>query len=261
MRSPSTPWILLLVSPAAMYGQGTPDSTRDATTDPVMRVIETARTYDEHLPNFVCKQVTHRAKDESGTGARWKEYDSYEAEITYFGRREGCRLLKLNGKPSKRNCREIGGYRAEGMFASLASWIFRPVAQAEFAPLRQEATGSRATQVLSYHVLPEHSLWQASAQGKIVTKGFHGLVWAELATDSVVRIHAEPDADAKTQIDVEYDFVDISGERFLLPIRAEARTSSGRSQLRNTVDYMDFHRYVAETSVKFGESSTTGKQK
>ncbi len=74
-------------------------------------------------------------------------------------------------------------------------------------------------------------------------------------------IHAEPDADAETQIDVEYDFVDISGERFLLPVSAEARTSSGKARLRNTVDYMDFHRYVAEASVKFGESSTTAKQK
>lgn len=99
---------------------------QDASANRLPCVIETARAYDEHLPDFVCTQVTHRAEDKTRTGTHWKEYDKYEAEITYFGRREGCRLVGRNGKAGKRSCQEIKGYRSEGLFGALFSATFRP---------------------------------------------------------------------------------------------------------------------------------------
>lgn len=110
-----------------------------------------------------------------------------------------------------------------------------------------------------YRVDQEHSRVQASVNGKPVTKAFHGLVWADAATNAVVRIHEELDSDADTQVDVEYDFVTISGERFLLPVRGESRTSAAKLLLRNTTEYRDFHRYAADAPVEFGEPTSTAK--
>jgi hypothetical protein len=253
MRIPNFQWLVLLLALARFAG------AQDTSVNCLPCVIETARSYDEHLPDFVCTQETHRAEDKTRTGTHWKDYDNYEAEVTYFGRREGCRLVGHNGKVGKRSCQEIKGWRSEGLFGNLFSWIFRPGTQTEFTFVRQEALGSRATHVYKYRVAQEHSYWQASANGRTVTKAFHGLVWADAATSSVVRIHAELDSDVDTQADVEYDFVTISSERFLLPVRAQARTSAGKLLLRNTTEYSHFHRYAADTSVEFGEPLSTAK--
>ena len=254
MRITGFPWFVFLLAQTAMWSQGVPGGTEDANAERLTHVIETARSYDAHLPDFVCMQVTHRAQDKTRTGSHWKEYDNYEAEITYFRRQEACRLVKFKGKPSKRNCRQVPGYRSEGMFGALSSWIFLPDARTEFTFVRQEAIGSRTTRVYEYRVAQEHSHWQASFNARTVTYGFHGLVWADAATDSVVRIHAEPDSDPDTRTDVEYDFVTIAGQPFLLPVKAESRTSAGKILLRNTFEYSGFHKYAADASIEFGET-------
>ena len=259
MRTTGFQWLVLLLGQAVMGAQAGNGGAQDASVNCLQCVIETARSYDQHLPDFVCTQATHRAEDKTRTGTHWKEYDQYEAEITYFGRHEGCRLIGRGGKVGKRSCREIKGYRSEGLFGSLFSAIFRPEIQTEFTFVRQEALGSRTTHVYGYRVDQEHSYLQSSVNGRTVAKAFHGLVWADAATNSVVRIHEELDSDADTQVDVEYDFVTIAGERFLLPVRGESRTSAGKLLLRNTTEYRDFHRYTAETSVEFGEPASKAK--
>ncbi|HYW47276.1 MAG TPA: hypothetical protein VE959_30695 [Bryobacteraceae bacterium] len=224
------------------------------------RVIETTRAYDSRLPDFVCTQLTRRSSDKSGTGSHWKEQDSYEDEVTYFGRRESYRLVKFNGKPTTRSHQQIRGYRSEGLFGALTSWVFRPEAQAEFTFDRQDTLRGRSLYVYRYRVAREHSRWASSVNNKTVVQAFHGLVWADVETTAVMRIQAQPDSDAgdetwqkNTQVDIQYSSVVISGQPYLLPVMAESRTFNRTLYLRNVTEFSGFHKYAAETSVEFGK--------
>ena len=244
---------LLACTAAGGQTNASPESILD-------RAIETTRAYDSRLPDFVCTQLTRRSAAKTGTGSNWKEQDNYEDEVTYFGRRESYRLVRFNGKPTRRSHQQIGGYRSEGLFGALTSWVFRPEAQAEFTFDRQDTLRGRALYVYRYRVAREHSRWTASVNGKPVIKAFHGLVSADVESASVVRIQAQPDSDAgdeswqkNTQVEIQYSSVVISGQSYLLPVMAESRTFNGKLFLRNVTEFSGFHKYAAETSVKFGK--------
>jgi len=252
-------WVGFLPACAALFGQANPAAAPSESPQAILaRMIETARSYDARLPDFVCTQLTRRSVDKTQTGSHWREQDNYEDEVTYFERRESYRLVRFNGKPTTRSHQQIGGYRSEGLFGGLTSWVFRPEAQAEFTFERQDALRGRSMYVFRYRVAREHSRWTASVNGKSVVKGFQGLVWADAETASVMRIQAQPDSDAgdvpwvkESQVDIQYDTVTISGQPYLLPVAAESRTSNGKELLRNVTEFSAFHKYVAETSVQF----------
>ncbi len=243
-----------------MLGPAEQSADTDQQKSIVARVIENARVYDGRLPNFVCTQVTRRSEDKSGAGTRWKDNDNYEDELTYFERKEHYRLVKVNGKPAKMTHDQIRGYRSEGSFGALLSWVFRPEAHTEFAWERQDTLRGRPMSVIRYRVPLEHSHWRASVRGRTVTKAFHGFIWSDAESGAVMRIQAEPEGAGdesawinNSSLDVQYGWAAIAGEQYLLPLMAEARTADKKRLLRNITEYSGFHKYTAEASVKFEE--------
>jgi hypothetical protein len=82
-------------------------------------------------------------------------------------------------------------------------------------------------------------------------------VYADRDIKMVVRIKLEADgipADFPIQIvslDLNYDFADISGQEFRLPLRLDVRSREDRYLSWNEASYVSYHKFGAETSITF----------
>ena len=224
----------------------------------VQSIIASARSFDSHLPNFVCKQATGRFQ---GVDRHWKQLDRYEDELTYFEGKEKYRLISLNGKPSKllhENLRR--GFRSEGVFGSMFSRVFRIESKTEFEWTRTESLDGKLTNVLRFRVLKENSQWKSTSNGKEYVRGFEGWIWADAQNDSVVRLQAAPVSETgdpqwlqAAQIDLRYGLVSVGGINQLLPIRAESRIQGAKNGRKNVSEFSEFRQYKSEVTMLFDE--------
>jgi hypothetical protein len=233
-----------------------PDATIDG-------IVAAARSFDERLPNYICKQVTTRQTGPTMDGP-WKQVDAYEEQLTYFNRKESRTLQSINGKPVDRKKRPRGGLHSSNLFGGMLFGVFRVESKTEFEHDGEDAIDGRKAIRLRYRVLRENSRWKSTQGNPIRTKtyvrGFKGHVWADAKTLDVLRftgqIEAEPgDPDflGKTKIDMRYGFVKIGEAEHLLPVRSEVTLELDKKPKRNVAVYSDFRQYTTETKIEFGE--------
>ena len=82
-------------------------------------------------------------------------------------------------------------------------------------------------------------------------------MYVDNATNRTVRIIAEADSipadfpvhSATTTLD--YDFVDISGKTFLLPLKSTTLMSADDYMTRNDTEFRIYRKYSAESEIKF----------
>jgi hypothetical protein len=65
--------------------------------------------------------------------------------------------------------------------------------------------------------------------------------------------HDFPMQDVKEVLN--YDFVDISGHRFLLPVNSDVTMRTGRIGSRNEIEFRKYQKYSADTSITFGDDA------
>ena len=224
----------------------------------VQTIVASARAFDSHLPNFVCKQVTRRFEGEEG---RWKPLDSYEDELTYFEGKEKYRLISVNGKPSRLRHENLRrGFRSEGVFGSMFSRVFRPESKTEFEWVKTVSLDGKITNMLRFRVLKENSQSKSTSNGKVYVRGFEGWIWADVQNNSVVRLQTTPISEAgdpewlqSAQIDLRYGLVNVGGIRQLLPIRAESLLRGAKNGKRNISEFSEFRQYKSDTTIQFDE--------
>ena len=94
-----------------------------------------------------------------------------------------------------------------------------------------------------------------------VIVGYHGLLYADTTTNAVLRltvIHEMPAGFPITEggVEVRYEFIDISGSKFLLPVKSETHVRGPGKQLgRNSIEFMNYRKFTAESTVKFDDPS------
>ena len=115
--------------------------------------------------------------------------------------------------------------------------------------------------VFSFHVRQLHSQYSiyAEAVQRTVIAGYHGLVYADRDTKMVMRIKLEVEnlpVDFPVQsvdLDMNYDFMKISGQPYLLPLKSEIRSREGKFLVKNEVEFRLYNRFGAETNIQFGD--------
>ena len=50
---------------------------------------------------------------------------------------------------------------------------------------------------------------------------------------------------------MDYDYAEVGGRRFLLPVRAESRIATVEGQTRNVIEFQDYRKFTSETSITF----------
>ncbi len=225
-------------------------------------LIEQARhhalAFMEELPNFIVTQFVTRSVREP-EHKDWQAEDKLEIELSYRVKKgEQFKLLKRNDKPTTMSYADLRGATSTGEFGSMLIALFDEQSQAEFKEVKRETLRNHETVVYEYRVKKAFSnnTLTDKTSGRSVTTAYSGSVWVEIASGRVLRIeHSSDDIQRGFPITmaesaVEYDWVKINDERFLLPVLAEVilGNDSERRYSRNVIELRNYHMF--ETDLK-----------
>ncbi len=228
------------------------------------RILDEARRsaldYTRNLPDYLCLQVTRRYVDPSGLEMDWLKYDEVKTRVSYVDQHENYELVSVNNKVTNQGYDELGGATSTGEFGSILAEIFSPATNAEFRWARHALLRGRGVWVFSLRVPKARSRWRLryEKQREIIA-GYTGLIYVDKETERVIRIVIEaqdiprdfPLQDARTRLD--YDFIEIAGGKYLLPLKARVFMRDGRYLSRNDVEFRLYRKFSAEASISFDE--------
>ena len=233
---------------------------RPRNLDPRMELIERARDaaegFSERLPNYVCQQMTTRYLSQTRP-VNWQAQDVVTASIVYEDGKEDYRNIAINGHPQNKKMEQLEGNTSTGEFGTILRDIFHPATQAHFKFVK-EAVSSRVTSaVYDFDVAKPNSHWDIKTEGKEYSPAFHGTVWIDSNNARVLRIEMEalnmPEDFPidMVQTAVDYDYVSLGTERFLLPTRSES-LSCERGTIncsKNVIEWRNYHKYLGESKI------------
>ena len=217
-----------------------------------------ALEYTDDLPDFMATQLVTRYAQKPGY-KDWKKEDTLEIELTYrIKGGEKYMLTKMDGKPSTLKYENLGGSTSTGEFGSLMTAAFAPQSKAEFKEVRKETFHNRQTVVYDFKVKKAFSASQITDKStfQTVTAAYQGTVWIDAETKRVLRIEqAAEGMPANFSItlaenSIEYDWVKIADQPYLLPVRAEVLLGSDRerSYNRNVIEFRNYRKF--DTDIK-----------
>ena len=219
-----------------------------------------ALNYSRSLPDFFCTEVVKRHDDARGP---LQLRDTLEIKLTYFEGKEDYRVLTVNGRANIRPLEEVGGSISKGEFASMLNSIFTGESKAVLQWEHWTTVRNRAAHVFKFTIKPENSSYHISFrdQGRFssqsVKTGQLGYVYIDRDTNQVLRIIGEADTIPKnfpvqySSTVLDYDFVDVGGREFLLPLRADVRMSTNNLNTRNLVEFHGYRKFSGESTITF----------
>jgi hypothetical protein len=225
---------------------------------------EYAMNYDKRLPDFLCTQVTRRFYDPSGL-EYWVNADTITAKLSYFQNKEEKKVLFVNNQYKDVDWDKLGGATSTGEFGSMLREVFEPETDAAFQWERWGTLRGKRNHVIRYRVLQQQSKWTIVYEKSMsVRPGYTGLIYVDANTGMVTRVTLDaqeipsyfPIQMAKTQLD--YDYTDIGGSTFLLPLRAEVKMREGKFLVRNDIEFRNYRKFGADTSITFDTPEPLG---
>jgi VWFA-related protein len=228
------------------------------------RIIEIARQraldYQDTLPNFTCLQVTRRLVDASGK-KNWRVKDNITELLRYSDKQEVRQTLEVDGVKVQGPRLKLGGVLSSGELGGLLNAVFDPKAKATFAWKDLANLGNQTCHVYSFHVDRPNSSYSLEAgthaqNARVVA--FHGMIYIDANSYAIRRISIEAENVPATfpvqesSIMVDYDVVAVGAHDYMLPVSAEMLVRMGkRSLVRNEINFRDYRRFGAESSIKF----------
>jgi hypothetical protein len=231
-------------------------------------VTENALNYSDSLPNFICLQVTQRYVDRSG-GDHFVATDKIAERLSYFEHKEDYKVISVNDAPvTNRKHEQLGGATSSGEFGSMLREIFDPASQTEFQWERWGKLRDHIMHVFSFRVRLENSQYRITAEDvkRTITVGYHGLIYADRDSRSVMRITMEADdipADfpiRSASETLDYDSIAISGEKFILPLKVQMQMRDGKSAMKNEAAFRLYNKFGADTSITFDASDSAAPE-
>jgi len=216
--------------------------------------------YTQTLPDFICNENVRRYLDPKGADA-WKETDTLTLKLSYYQQKEDYQLVSVNGRATGKSYESAGGATSKGEFGSMLLEVFDPDAAAVFRWDHWTTLRKRRAIVFSYRIGVAKSHYKIMYQGLgerlTVVAGQHGYAYVDPDTNIVLRLTRDADnlpatfpiQRASTVLD--YDFTDVGGKSFLLPLRAEIRMQSGAGWNRNVVEFRGYRKFSGESSLSF----------
>ena len=218
---------------------------------------EYSMNYDKSLPDFLCTQVTRRFYDPAGL-EYWVAADTITAKLSYFQHKEEKKVLFVNNQYKDIDWDKLGGASSTGEFGDMLREIFEQDTEASFQWERWGTLRKKRVHVIRYSVQQSRSKWAIVYEKSMTIRpAYTGLIYADASNGMVMRVTLEaldlpasfPIQVAKNQLD--YDYTEISGSTFLLPLRAEVRMREGRLLIRNDIEFHNYRKFGADTSITF----------
>jgi hypothetical protein len=227
-------------------------------------VIQSAREaawhFSETLPNYIVKQFTTRYQTEAAKGNRtsWQALDVVTADVIAEGGKETYKNILVNGKPPKDSVEKTGSW-STGEFVTIQLNLLAPQTDADFHNKRTTTIVNRPAYKYDFTVEQPNSNWDIHASAESYKPGYTGTIWIDKENFRVLRIEMSaknmPRAFPLDAVEsaLDYDYVLIGDQKFLLPAHSEALSCiRGTSECtRNVIDFRNYKKFGADTSIKF----------
>jgi hypothetical protein len=234
-----------------------PDSVEQA--EVLHQIIENARNYARTLPDYMCVQVTRRRIDDSGS-ENWRLQDTIQEQLSYVDHKESYKVVMYNGRAvSNIQHGQLGGSTSSGEFGSIYTEIFDPDTATDFDWDHWATLRGKRMYVFAFKVAQSRSKYTiySGEAHRTITAGYHGLIYADRDTKMVMRYKMEcdnipPDFPVRdVKLDVNYDYTDIAGNKYVLPLKTEIRARDGKYMSWNEAEFHLYRKFGADTTIKF----------
>jgi hypothetical protein len=224
---------------------------------------EYALNYSKMLPDFICLQVTHRYIDrhfKPGTEGSWAISDMIAEKLSYFDQQEKYEPISQNGNSLYGKSQQINGALSRGDFGTMLREIFTPESEAEFHWERWGNLESHWMNVYTFSIDALHSHETLDFDhSQRVTPGYHGEVFIEKGPNVIWKIVLEPEPPASFPMqnireELDYRYTDISGQKFLLPLKGVIVMRSEGVGNKNEIEFRSYKKYSADTSITFDDA-------
>jgi hypothetical protein len=230
-----------------------------------------ALNYSANLPDFICTQVTKRyGAPKPGTkyggsandDPRWQSFDELTMRLSYFNQKEDYKLILHNNTPTTQDYKSVGGSSSYGDFGSMLRQVFERGTEARFEWDHWGTLRGQRVMAFAYHVSQERSEYhiQVPDQHLDIVAAYHGLIEADKRTHKIMRITVEasdlplnyPVKATRTILD--YDYTEISGHTFLLPLKGQVFMTAQDIVTRNDESFHNYRKYSADASISFDDT-------
>jgi hypothetical protein len=227
--------------------------------DLMERARTAATSFAAKLPNYICQQTTTRYNS-NATPLNWVRQDVVSAALVYENGKEDYRDIAIDGKvQAGMKMIDIRGNTSTGEFATVLLDVLHASTGAVFKLRSQSTIAGQLQAIYDFQVLQAHSHWSIMTSRGVITPGYRGTLWVNVENARVMRLSWEAvnlPADfmlASMESSVDYDYVDLGAERFLVAKHSEAVLCYRASTLcsRNVIDWKDYHLYQSESKVIF----------
>jgi hypothetical protein len=230
-----------------------------------------ALNYSGNLPDFICTQVTKRFGaprpgtkygGKSDDDPRWQAFDQLTMRLSYFNQKEDYHLILHNNTPTAQDYKSVGGSSSYGDFGSMLRDVFEPRSEARFEWDHWGTLRGQRVMAFAYRVPQERSEYhvQVTDMHLDVVAGYHGLVEADKKTHKIMRVTLEADAlpagypIKSTRTILDYDYTEISGHTFLLPLKGQVYMTANDIITRNDESFHNYRKYSADASISFDDT-------
>lgn len=227
----------------------------------ISEMREYAMNYSKGLPDFICTQVTRKYYAQTGKDDFHPEATVVE-HLTYFDQQEHYKVTMVNDHYVDLSHEAVGGAVSTGDFGSLLRSTLTPKADAMIEFDHWGTLRGNLCYVFSYHITSGNSDWSVS-YGRAdkttdrVIVGYRGLIYVDKKTHKILRITFEateiprsfPVHEATDILD--YGYQNLSGNQFLLPLKAQVYIADDRTRSRNDIEFRMYNKYSADATIQF----------
>lgn len=222
----------------------------------------------EEMPDFVVKQLISRKTAYANTN-NWKSLDRLLIAVSYsLQKGEQYKVLAINGSQVNAekgsNYGGLDGASTSGEFVETLTKIFKPESKTVFRPIDTDLLRNQQTVVYEYDIalgnIKEGIGVKLAANSYVSTNaGQTGKIWVDKKNMRVLRIEYDlTDIPASFPVkafqqNIDYDWVEIAGQKYLLPIQSSATFTSpsanGMVQDQNVIRFKDYQKYGTDVIV------------
>lgn len=224
------------------------------------------------MPDFLVKQLIARSYSRPGV-TNWQVYDHISVAVSFRAEQgEQYRLLSVNGSPAPQDSSysTLGNSTSTGEFVTSLATLFADKSHTVFRAIDTDVLRTRRTIVFEYEVLKRDSNMRISIKldsspERITTTGMKGRLWIDRENFRVLRAEfiateVPPDFPAKGSYRlIDYDWVTISANKFLLPIEADVRLEfripdpGYPGQSRNEIKFRNYQKFSTDVRILDGD--------
>jgi len=246
-----------------------PPPTAEEQAKIIDAVRDYALNYSADLPDFICTEVQRRSYaappgtrygGPRGSQPSYQLNDTLTIRLSYVDQKEDYKPVLVNGALTTKDYKSLGGTIISGDFGSMLKQIFERETEARFEWDHWSTLRGKLTMAFAYHVPQDRSQYRVSweqGNGMSIVPGYSGLIFVDPQTHVVVRVTLKPDNMPPDfpihyiETTLDYDYADISGHTFLLPIKDETLSTLDDELSKVDTEFHNYHKYSAESELKF----------